>query len=107
MPRVNIGTDIVQISRVSDKIASRILTAKENELYNGNLQFLAGRFAAKEAIAKALGTGIGASYSFGDIEILRGERGEPIVYLKGQRAESIKVSISHEKEYAVAVALIC
>lgn len=112
-----IGLDIIEMGRIkeglerSGKLANRILTEKEREIY-ANLpsgtrktEFAAGRFAAKEAFAKALGTGLG-KLSFQDIEILPGERGAPELKTTCQVNGRIFVSISHSKEYAVAQVII-
>lgn len=119
-----IGTDIVEIARIADvrsrqglKFAQRILCASELEQYcaksNSNA-FLAKRFAAKEAIAKALGTGIGRGVSFQDIEVSNNSNGAPQVKLTGgaekalaeMGATKVLVSLSDEKNYAIAYALI-
>lgn len=71
---------------------------------------LAGRFAAKEAIAKALGTGITEQVGWKDIEIVNDSSGKPVVILSGclnaKRNLSILVSISHSREYATATAVV-
>lgn len=71
----------------------------------GSFHRIAGRFAAKEAIAKALGTGIGKDLSFKDIEITHNDKGAPIVKLKNFD-KKVNVTISHEKTMAVAFAII-
>jgi len=89
----------------------RIFTSLELEQAGGNIERLAGRFAAKEACAKALGTGIGKHASWQDIEIVRTHSGKPALRLAGQaavRAASIsvttlEVSISDTREHAVAM----
>ncbi|MCX8084940.1 MAG: holo-ACP synthase [Calditerrivibrio sp.] len=111
-----LGCDIVEIDRIDsalkrfgDKFLNRILTEREKEIYNkrgGSLQFLSGRFAAKESISKSFKTGIGSQLSFRDIEILNGEKGEPIVFLKGIKREDIEVSISHGRDYSIAVSIL-
>lgn len=111
-----LGTDIVELARI-EKVLNRypnfpekILTKKEMLLYeNSNqLSFLSGRFCAKEAISKALGTGIG-KLSWKSIEILPDEYGKPIVSLihenKSFQEGEIHLSISHEKKYAIAMAI--
>jgi holo-[acyl-carrier protein] synthase len=116
-----IGTDIIEISRVKKamqtlRFCTRFFTPEENEYFqqrNGRAETVAGNFAAKEAIAKAFGTGV-RGFSLTDIEVLRDALGKPVVNLKGKLAakaqelgiESVSVSISHCKEYAVAYALI-
>ncbi|EJP6472101.1 holo-ACP synthase [Clostridium botulinum] len=118
-----IGTDITEIKRIekattrNKNFINKLFTKDEVELWekkNFNLGFIAGRFAAKEAISKALGTGI-RGFNFKDIEIINNELGKPEVVLKPKAEEIIKkisknykihLSISHEKEYAIAYALL-
>lgn len=103
-----IGCDIVQINRLKEKqneIAHKILTKGERELYdtysqNRQLEFLAGRFAAKEAIFKAMHN---PSLVLSMIEVLQDEVGCPTCYMEGY---NLHISISHEKEYAIAY-VIC
>ncbi|WP_041139111.1 holo-ACP synthase [Beduini massiliensis] len=106
---MEIGVDIVDLKRLNihnRHFIERILTPSERELFEQKktdqqkAEFLGGRFAAKEAYSKALGTGIGP-ISFQQIEVLNDELGKP--YLNGVNA---KISISHEKEYAVAFVVI-
>jgi len=111
-----LGCDIVEIDRIKnaidkygDRFIKRILTEKEREIFfkrNRSLQFFSGRFAAKESISKSFKTGIGGDLSFTDIEILNGEKGEPIVFLKGERRSDIEISISHGRDYSIAVSII-
>lgn len=113
-----IGIDIVEIKRIQTimdrqpKFQKRVLTEKELELYealtsNGRkTEFLAGRFAAKEAFAKAKGTGFGKELGFHDIEILRNELGKPVVHFTSNGEETIHISISHSSEYAVAQVIL-
>ncbi|TCS39812.1 holo-ACP synthase [Reinekea marinisedimentorum] len=119
-----IGTDIVQVSRIrsslekqGERFVSRILTEAEQVVYaqrNKPANFVANRFAAKEAISKALGTGIAAGIRFTDIEVLPNERGAPRVALYGEaaarltelQATDIHLSISDEKDYAVAFVVL-
>lgn len=109
-----VGTDIIEVSRIKralDKegFADRTFTPAEKEYcLSGGIpaQRFAGRFAAKEAIAKSLGT----SLSWQDVEILPDENGKPVVRLLDGAAEvaagrKIMVSISHCHTYAVAYAL--
>lgn len=121
---IAIGTDIVEIARIGEavsrqgiKFAQRILSQAELEVYqakNDSISFLAKRFAAKEAIAKALGTGIGYGVSFQDIVISNNQKGAPEVSLRGGAAEvlnslgasKVLLSISDEKDYALAYAMI-
>ncbi|WP_144461186.1 holo-ACP synthase [Siminovitchia fortis] len=112
-----IGLDLVEIERIEklrgrqERFAERVLSAAELQHYENlpdkrKTEFLAGRFAAKEAFAKALGTGIGAELSFQDIEIDADERGKPhIVHPVGQR-KKIHLSITHTRAYAAAQVVI-
>jgi holo-[acyl-carrier protein] synthase len=115
-----IGTDIIEIDRIRKtysrygiRFARRMLTAAEYAYCCSHADpstHIAGRFAAKEAIAKALGTGIGLHLSWLDMEINRNDLGQPIVQLtvKAQNHfnhPQIMLSISHCKEYATATAL--
>jgi holo-[acyl-carrier protein] synthase len=117
-----IGTDILQISRVEEalartpRLAERILTAGELKQYNDTpmrARFLAKRFCAKEAITKALGTGIGRGVSWQHIEIHKDDLGRPEVVLSGGAEarmktldiSSIQLSYSDEKAYVVAFAV--
>ncbi|PMB84016.1 holo-[acyl-carrier-protein] synthase [Dolosicoccus paucivorans] len=111
---VRIGTDIIEISRIqaananNERFKDRILSAQELEHFKtlapvSQLNFLAGRFSAKEAYAKAMGTGIGR-LKFSDITILPNDQGRPII-LDGPIVKGAQVSISHCKEYATAVVL--
>ncbi|WP_205175638.1 holo-ACP synthase [Bacillus pakistanensis] len=110
-----IGVDIVEIGRIKalsskqPKFLDRILTDKEKDEYlslrsDRRGEFLSGRFAAKEAYAKAEGTGIGSRLSFLDIEIMKDAMGKP--YIMRPQIEGVHLSISHSKEYAVAQVVI-
>lgn len=113
-----IGIDIVELDRIESlmirksKFIERILSEREREKFNQytnkrrKIEFLSGRFAAKEDCSKAFGTGIGQAFSFQSIEILSDENGRPSVYIHGEKKENIFVSISHSKEYAVAQIII-
>jgi holo-[acyl-carrier protein] synthase len=113
-----IGVDIVEIARLEKAIAhhgenflKRVYTDSELKLYRKKLPSLAARFAAKEAVIKALGKPA-KDISLKDIEILSDPGGKPLVNLYGktqQQAEkmnlsNLAVTISHSKEYAVAFA---
>ncbi len=121
-----IGIDVVEVDRIEaflgeqgDRFRARLFTIKEQEYCEGHKHpslHYAARFAAKEAIAKAFGTGIGKELGWLDMEILRKPSGEPEVFLSGrgqQFAERmgiglIKVSLTHAKQYAAANAVaIC
>ena len=86
---IGIGTDIIEIDRIEKAInrnngfLDKVFTAREIEMFkerNMRSEVIAGNFAAKEAVSKALGTGF-RGFSLGDIEILRDQLGKPIVYL--------------------------
>jgi holo-[acyl-carrier protein] synthase len=111
------GVDLIEISRISEVIArhgkhylERIYTSAELEQCGKNVESLAGRFAAKEAVAKALGTGIG-DVTWKEIEILGDEQNAPMLTLRGAAESKSKelgltewsVSISHSQSHAVAV----
>lgn len=119
MAELRSGIDLVEIRRMASqrpeihaRFLQRVFTPLELEQAGGSTASLAGRFAAKEAVAKALGCGIGA-VGWQAIEIQRGEHGEPLLVLSGkalQAAEDLglstwSVSISHTRTYAVAVAV--
>ena len=120
MTVLGLGNDIIEIERIKEAHAERgqafldrLFTEKEQtycHAQNDPYPRLAGRFAAKEAIAKALGCGFGAEVSWKEIEILADESGKPIVHLSGElasrlNATTILVTISHCKAYASAVAI--
>ena len=109
------GTDIVEISRIRDDIEkmgdrflNRIYTQNEIEYCESKksqkYQSYAARFAAKEAIYKALSKYINFEYTWKDFEILNDEKGKPFVKLnfKIDYLEDLELSLSHCKEYAVA-----
>ncbi|EIT87421.1 4'-phosphopantetheinyl transferase [Fictibacillus macauensis ZFHKF-1] len=109
---VGLGLDVVELSRVEKvlqrqpRFAERILTSLEMETYNGysgkrKIEFLAGRFAAKEAYAKAKGTGIGKDLSWHDIEIIRHSSGKPMI-AQPEEGMCVHVSITHTRELAAA-----
>lgn len=115
-----IGNDIIEIERVAGSIErhgqhflDRLFTAKEQvycKKYKDPAPNFAGRFSAKEAIVKALGTGFGAQVQWHEIEILNDNLGKPLVKFSDSLKErfcnpTILISISHCKEYATAVAL--
>jgi len=111
------GIDLIEIARLQQAIdrhrqrfLRRIFTAQELADCAGNIASLAVRFAAKEAVAKALGTGIGA-VGWHEIEIQRGESREPLLRLSGAAAEmgarlgvqTWSLSLSHTQEIAAAM----
>lgn len=121
MTLVGLGTDIVEIQRIREAIEKhgtpfldRLFTEQEKLYclqYKDAAPRFAGRFAAKEAITKALGTGIGAEVAWQEIEILNDSQGKPEVHLATHvkrkfRVASIMLSISHCDSYATATALV-
>ena len=118
------GIDIIEVARIAasyekfgERFANRILLPAEIAYalsHRRPAPFLAARFAAKEAISKAFGTGIGAHLGWQDMEIRRKESGEPYVVLhaKGQElftargAKKLHISLSHTENYAAATAIL-
>ncbi|NPV85517.1 MAG: holo-ACP synthase [Anaerolineae bacterium] len=113
------GIDLVEIERLArlrpeirERFIHRVFTERELADAHHSDASLCGRFAAKEAAAKALGCGIGL-IGWQDIEVVRGQTGEPFLNLKGKaldiaqakQLELWSVSISHTKGYAVAVVI--
>ncbi|NLM21873.1 MAG: holo-ACP synthase [Peptococcaceae bacterium] len=114
------GIDIIEISRFTQackrhpRLLARLFTAGELKAISGeNYSSWAARFAAKEAVLKALGTGL-RGLTWHDIEIFNNDWGEPIVYLS-ERAQniaakrggkSVKISLSHSKDNAIAIAVL-
>lgn len=115
-----IGNDIIEISRIEDAIRrygqrflDRIFTIAEREYclrHHESALHFAGRFAAKEAVVKAIGTGFSKGITWTDIEIVSDVDGKPVVML----SESVKkrlgttkvlVSISHCRQFATAFAI--
>lgn len=112
-----IGIDLIEIKRIhrvmkrQKRFPERILTVAEIRCFERlglqrRREFLAGRFAAKEAYAKAQGSGIGKDLSWQDIEISPDETGKPSICVKTSVNDRIHLSISHTKEYAVAQVVI-
>jgi len=114
---MKIGTDIIQINRIEkslakfgEKFKSKFLNDSEIQLLK-KTESIAGFWAAKEAIAKALGCGIGAELSFHDIIIEKDHRGAPhfVLSKEAQKRHNIKsssLSISHDGGFAIAVVAI-
>jgi holo-[acyl-carrier protein] synthase len=121
---LGLGIDIIEVDRIAgsykkfgERFLNRILLADEIAYcltHKNPAPFLAARFAAKEAVSKAFGTGIGAQLGWQDIEIRRKESGEPFVVLHGKgkelyksrRGKNLLVSISHTEKYAAVVAVL-
>jgi len=119
MTLLRTGIDLIEISRLDKlnpairaRFLQRVYTDEELEDCRGQTSSLAGRFAAKEAVVKALGCGIG-QVAWKEVVIRRGDRGEPVLELLGNArriADEMglnrwSLSISHSKEYAVALAV--
>jgi holo-[acyl-carrier protein] synthase len=113
-----LGIDIIRVERIrqtlerfGDRFANRVLTPAERRYVRGRPETLAGRWAAKEAVSKVLGLGV-RGIGWREIEIERLPTGQPTVRLHGRAARRseqlgmarIAVSISHEADYAVAIA---
>ena len=113
-----LGVDIVRVERIAKvmqrhpaRFPARVLTDAEQAYVRARPENFAGRWAAKEAVSKVLGLGI-RGIGWREIEIERLPTGQPMVRLHGSAAErataigiaAIAVSITHEREYAVAVA---
>ena len=113
------GVDIIEIERIErsinrfgDKMRNRIFTSQEQIYCAGKTTSLAGRYAIKEAVSKALGTGIG-DVNFTDIEVINDTRGKPELVLHN-RAKTLasnlgldqwSISISHTTTHAIGFAV--
>lgn len=113
---LGIGIDLVELNRLkellSDRFIDRILSPEEKKMYlniaaeNTKLSFIGGRFAAKEALFKAISKGNKTAY-YADFSILNHEHGQPYVqtdYFKAD--EKIHLSITHTDQYAIAYVII-
>jgi holo-[acyl-carrier protein] synthase len=113
-----LGIDIIRVARIretlqrfGDRFSNRVLTPAERRYVRGRPETMAGRWAAKEAVSKVLGLGV-RGIGWQEIEVERLPTGQPAVRLHGRaaaRAEQlgmgrIALSISHEDEFAVAIA---
>jgi len=120
---VGLGTDIVEISRIGqmierhgDTFLNRVFTKTENE-YCGSKknkeQHYAGRWAAKEAVMKTLGTGFIKGIGWKDIEVINLQSGKPTIVITGgvelhageMGIDEILITISHSREFATATAI--
>jgi holo-[acyl-carrier protein] synthase len=109
-----IGIDIIELDRIekilnkTPHFCERILTHEELSDFNSlsspqrKVEWIAGRFAAKEAFSKALGTGIGKEFSFQSISILNGGNGKPVVHHPNHTDLIVHISISHSNTHAIA-----
>ena len=118
------GIDIIDVARIraavekfGDRFLKRILRPDEIAycyLHKDPAPFLAARFAAKEAISKAFGTGIGSQIGWQDMEVRRKESGEPYVIMHGggiklfeaRGGTRLQLSLSHTQNYAAAMAIL-
>ena len=121
---LGIGIDIIEVARIQssyEKFGERFLKRilHPNEIayclsHKSPAPFLAARFAAKEAISKAFGTGIGSQLGWQDMEVVRRESGEPYVVLHGDGSKLLEqrggrvvlISLSHTQQHAAAVAIL-
>lgn len=123
---LGVGHDLIEIERIldilskprSERFLRRILTMAEYELFitrkATSAEFAAGRFAAKEAVVKALGCGIGHEVGFHDIEILPDCKGKPTCTLSGNARKQLEldnsvmihISITHIRQIAAAYAVV-
>ena len=122
---VHCGMDIVELDRIDqailkhgDSFLNKVFTKVEREYCESKgkaaLQSFAARFCAKEAVSKALGTGIAKGVTFQDIEIINDDAGKPVAVLHGEAkrlfekmgGKAIDVSLTHSRHYAAAQAVI-
>jgi holo-[acyl-carrier protein] synthase len=122
---IKCGVDIIEIERIKKSLSSngeifknKVFTPNEIEYCEqrkaAKYQSYAARFAAKEAVSKAFGTGISSGINLQDIEVINDESGKPNVMLSGKAKElfvnmlanDISLSLSHCEEYAVAYVII-
>jgi holo-[acyl-carrier protein] synthase len=114
--KLRVGVDMIEISRVKqaadrhgERFYKRFFTERERQLCQDHPRRLAARVAAKEAVGKAFGTGIG-EMRWIDIEVIQDERGRPLLQLHGDASRLAKVmglnqweiSLSHTQDYAIA-----
>jgi holo-[acyl-carrier protein] synthase len=117
--RIHSGVDIVEVDRLDrailrhgERLFDRFFTPQELIDSSGHTPALAARFAAKEAVAKALGTGIG-QVGWKEIEVINGPLRQPVLHLHGNAMlvaeklgiESWSISLSHTHEHAMAIAV--
>jgi len=121
---LGVGIDIIEVGRIrssyerfGERFLNRILLPGEIEYclsHKSPGPFLAARFAAKEAVSKAFGTGIGRRLGWTDVEVRRKESGEPYIVLHGngekllqeRGARVVLISLSHTQDHAAAVAIL-
>ncbi|MCA9958041.1 MAG: holo-ACP synthase [Anaerolineales bacterium] len=113
---LTVGVDLSEVARIEallnrygDRFRNRVFTEREQVYCNGRITSLAGRFAIKEAVAKALGTGIGAVLTWKDIEVVNDDRGKPELVLHNQAQtlahelglQQWAISLSHTDSLAI------
>lgn len=124
MAILGLGTDIVEIERIQqvmgrsgDRLAKRVLTAFEWQQYQQHhepVRFLAKRFAVKEAVAKAFGTGIRGGLAFNQFEVYNDALGKPCLRFFGQAetlattlgVQHVHVTLADERRYACATVIL-
>lgn len=117
--KISTGIDLIEIARIADNIErhgerflARVFTPEERKTCADRVESLAARFAAKEAVAKALGSGLDG-FALRDIEITRDEKGAPGLLLHGVAGQKAReqglthwsISLSHAQEHATAIAI--
>ena len=117
---LGLGTDILEIERIrksisehGEKFLNRLFSEKERlycDKHQDPTPHYAARFAGKEAVVKALGTGFGQEVSWQDIEIIKDAKGKPCVHFSPKlqlalSSPTVIISLSHEKHYVTATAL--
>ena len=124
MSVLGVGVDLVECARIEhslerfgERFLHRVFTAGEIE-YSQSMKYparhLAARFAAKEALSKAFGTGIGKAMGWKDIDVRRKQSGEPYVVLEGgakklaeeRKVAKVSISLSHTEHHAMAVIVV-
>jgi holo-[acyl-carrier protein] synthase len=113
-----IGIDIVSIDRIEksikkfeNKFKNRFMSKNEQK-WAKKTTSIAGIWASKEAFSKAIGTGIGAEFSFLDIEIIKTKKGKPVINILNQNLRNkltnkrIDISITHDGGFAIAAVII-
>lgn len=121
---MGVGVDIIEVERIeeiidrqAERFINRVFTEEEQAYCKSHkypYKHYAARFAAKEAVAKAFSTGIGEYLNWTSVSVLKGDRGQPLIFLdeKGLRlleglgAAGVSISISHTDETAIAFAAI-
>ncbi len=115
---IGLGTDIIELERMAracrkDFFKEKAFTQEERRQAGDRISFLAGNFAAKESLVKALGTGF-RGIALSDVEVLRDERGKPYIRLYNKALQlyrqlecsAVHVSISNTRDYACASVIL-